>query len=138
MGNSDSIRWQQRHDNFGKVLTQLEAACSMESYSDLERAGLVQMFEFSFELGWKTLKDLLTFGGFEVTTPREVIRQAFAAELLQEADTESLLDALQKRNLLTHTYQESTAQEAERLIKLDYAPTLRRLFDQLESKRPKE
>ncbi|NQU47697.1 MAG: nucleotidyltransferase substrate binding protein [Planctomycetes bacterium] len=137
MSNSDGIRWQQCHDNFEKALERLNSACQKEEYSDLERAGLVQMFEFTFELAWKTMKDLLFFGGLTANTPREAIRQSFVAEWLSEADAEALLDALQKKNLLTHTYEAAMAVEAERLIKLNYAPALRRLFDSLQAKRPK-
>lgn len=135
MANSDEIRWQQRLENFGKALTQLEAACEQEDYSDLELAGLVQMFEFSFELTWKTLKDVLFYEGYNLNSPREVIRKAFEAEYLSEAATEDLLDALEKRNLLSHTYDENTAQEAEKLIKNHYAPVLRGIYDHLENKR---
>ena len=63
MSTTDKIRWQQRWENFGKALSQLKVACGKDDYSDLERAGLVQMFEFSFELSWKVLKDLLFFQG---------------------------------------------------------------------------
>jgi len=138
MSNTDEIRWQQRHDNFRKALAQLTAACVKEKYSDLERAGLVQVFEFTFELAWKTLKDLLFYEGFAAQSPREVLRQAFASEYLDEAETETLLDALTKRNLLSHTYRDGVAQEAERLIKKNYAPALSRLFDTLQAKRPPE
>jgi len=136
MSNGDPIRWQQRHDNFRKALLQLQAACDKDTYSDLERAGLVQVFQLTFELAWKTLKDLLFYEGFSVNSPREVIRQAFVSEYLAEADTETLLDALQKRNLLTHTYDEETAEEAECLIRTHYYPALRGLFDTLQGKRP--
>ena len=135
MSNSDEIRWQQRLENFQKALAQLEAACDLIEYSDLERAGLVQMFEFSFELGWKTLKDLLYYyKGHEENTPRDVIRQAFEAGYLDEGDTEMWLDALQKRNLLSHTYEEEAAEEAVKLINEKYAPMLRRAFDMLKRK----
>ncbi len=135
MSNGDPVRWQQRHDNFRKALLQLEAACDKDAYSDLERAGLVQVFQFTFELAWKTLKDLLFYEGFSVNSPREVIRQAFVSEYLAEADTATLLEALQKRNLLTHTYDEETAEEAEHLIRTHYYPALHRLFDTLQEKR---
>ena len=135
MSNSDEIRWQQRLENFGKALAQLDAACDMEDYSDLERAGLVQMFEFSFELAWKTLKDLLFYEGYDVKSPREIFRKAFEVEYLDETDAETLLDGLEKRNLLTHTYDEATAREAEDLIKNHYAPVLRRIYQLLENKR---
>ena len=135
MSNSDEIRWRQRLENFGKALKQLESACAKKEYTDLERAGLVQMFEFTFELTWKTLKDLLYYEGFDVKTPREAIRRAFDADYLDEADAESLLDGLEKRNLLCHTYEEDTAQEAVSLITERYAPVFRRVYDRLESKR---
>lgn len=135
MSNADEIRWQQRFENFTKALSQLTAACKKGEYSDLERAGLVQMFEFTFELGWKTLKDLQFYEGFTDNTPREVIRRAFEVEYLTESDTELWLDALVKRNILSHTYNENTAREAERLIVGVYHPMLRRLFDVLDKKR---
>ena len=59
MTNRDAMRWQQRLQNFGRALIRLETACAQQEYSELERAGLAQMFEFTLELAWKTLKDLL-------------------------------------------------------------------------------
>lgn len=134
MANAGELRWQQRLENFGRALAQLEAACRQDSYSDLERAGLVQLFEMTFELAWKTLKDLLYHEGFEANTPREVIRKAHSVQYLDEAETETLLDALKKRNLLSHTYDQQTADEAEELITNHYAPALRKAFDRLGNK----
>ena len=131
MGNSDEIRWRQRLDNFQQAMEQLNEACAKKDYTKLERAGLIQTFEFTFELAWKTLKDLLFYQGFNVKSPRETIRQAFEAGLLSENDAETLLDALNKRNLLTHTYQERVADEAEHLIKEHYWPALKHLADHL-------
>lgn len=135
MANSDEIRWQQRLENFGKALARLEAACNQDEYSDLERAGLVQMFEFTMELAWNTLKDLLFYEGFETKTPRETIRKSFETEYLTEEETETLLDALTKRNVLSHAYDEQTAKEAERLVKYVFAPVFRALYDRLQRKR---
>jgi nucleotidyltransferase substrate binding protein (TIGR01987 family) len=135
MANSDEIRWQQRLENFGKALAQLESACNKDEYSDLERAGLDQMFEFTMELAWNTLKDLLFYEGFDTKTPREAIRKAFEAEYLTEEETETLLDALSKRNVLSHTYEQKTAKEAERLVKDVFMPVFRALYDRLQRKR---
>lgn len=135
MSNTDEIRWQQRLANFNKAMSQLEAACEEDEYSDLERAGLVKTFEFSFELAWKTLRDLLFYEGYEENTPRDVLRRAFEAGYLDEAAAETALDALDKRNLLSHTYNEKTAQEAESLIKGRYAPMLQVLLATLNEKR---
>jgi len=44
------------------------------------------MFEFSFELVWKTFKDLLFSEGYNEKTPRSVIRRSFEVEYLTEED----------------------------------------------------
>lgn len=134
MSNTDEIRWRQRFENFGKALAQLETACAKEHYSDLELAGLVQMFQFSFELSWKVLKDLLFYEGYDMKSPRAVIRKSFELEYLNEDDTEVFLGALGKRNLLSHTYEKKMALEAERLITGQYYPLLQRLYDTLQRK----
>ena len=135
MSNTDEIRWQQRLDNFGKALSQLDEACEQDSYTNLERAGLVQTFEFSFELAWNVLKDLLFYEGYDVKVPRTVIRKSFEVDYLDEGDCEIFLDALGKRNLLSHTYQEEIALQAETLIKEQYHPMLQRLYTTLENRR---
>ncbi|MEA1923084.1 MAG: nucleotidyltransferase substrate binding protein [Pseudomonadota bacterium] len=135
MSNADEIRWQQRLENFSKAMAQLEAACNKESLSDLERAGLVQMFEFSFELAWKSLKDLLFYEGYDAKSPRATIRTSFEQEYISEDDCEIFLDALDKRNILSHTYHEEKALEAESLIRKHYFPLLRRVYNTLEKKR---
>ena len=104
MSNSDERRWQQRLDNFGTALALLTNACDRERYDDLERAGLIKTFEFSFELSWNVLKDLLFYGGHDVKVPRAVIRKSFEVDYVDESDCETLLDALDKRNLLSHSY----------------------------------
>lgn len=135
MSNADEIRWKQRLANFEKAMAQLEAACEEEDYTDLERAGLVKTFEIAFELAWKTLKDLLFYEGFEEKAPRTVLRRAFEAGYLDEAEAETVLDALDKRNLLSHTYDEKAAREAVVLIKDRYAPALRGILARLRDKR---
>ena len=135
MSNSDERRWQQRLDNFGTTLAQLTNACERERYDDLERAGLIKTFEFCFELSWNVLKDLLFYEGHEVKVPRAVIRKSFEVDYIDENDCETLLDALDKRNLLSHMYLSDVAREAEILIKERYHPVLVRLYARLDAKR---
>ena len=135
MSNSDERRWQQRLDNFGTALGQLTDACKRERYDDLERAGLIKTFEFCFELSWKVLKDLLFYEGHDEKVPRAVIRKSFEVDYIDEDGCETLLDALDKRNLLSHTYWSAVAQEAATLIKERYHPVLLRLFRTLDAKR---
>lgn len=47
------IRWQQRYSNFTKALAQLSEANELSkqrSLSRLEKQGLIQAFEFTYEL----------------------------------------------------------------------------------------
>ena len=127
MSNADEIRWRQRLENFGRALSRLNEACSQASYTDLERAGLVQTFMFTYELSWKTMMDLLFYEGHGANSPRAVIREAFQAGYLGEDDCEILLDALEKRNMLSHIYREEIALEAAAMIKERYHPALSRL-----------
>ena len=135
MSSSDERRWQQRLDNFGTALAQLTSACERERYDDLERAGLIKTFEFCFELSWNVLKDLLFYEGFDEKVPRAAIRKSFEVDYIDESDCETLLDALDKRNLLSHTYRSDAAREAESLIKERYHPVLLRLHRTLDAKR---
>ena len=94
--------------------------------SGIIRDGIIQRFEFCTELAWKTVREYLLEEGVEFrNTPKAVMREAYAAGLLDEDALWSKL--LTDRNLTSHTYNESTAQEIFGCICTDY----RRLFRQL-------
>ena len=75
---------------------------------------LIKADEFSFELSWKTLKDLLTCSGVDVGLPREVLKQAFAFELITVGQI--WIDMLEQRNRMAHTYDQRRAEQAMALI----------------------
>ena len=87
------------------------------------------------ELSWNVLKDLFFYEGHDVKVPRAVIRKSFEVDYIDEDDCETLLDALGKRNLLSHTYWSEVALEAETLIKERYHPVLLPLYRTLDAKR---
>ena len=61
----DLDRVKQRYSHFQQALARLEEAVAMKPKDRLALDGLIQRFEFSFELGWKVLKDWLNYKGFE-------------------------------------------------------------------------
>jgi nucleotidyltransferase substrate binding protein (TIGR01987 family) len=76
--------------------------------SDTLRDGVIQRFEFTFELAWKVLKARLDFEGFpEANSPRAVIKQAFQLGWL--SDEGAWLSLLDDRNQTSHTYDSATA-----------------------------
>ncbi len=132
--NNQEVRWKQRFQNFSRALVELKSGCELKSYSNLERYGLIKTFEFTFELSWKTLKDLLFFEGFDYNSPRAVIRGAFETKYISERDCEMFLEALTKRNLLVYVYEEKIALEAQESIINEYLPLLLRISDTLSKK----
>jgi nucleotidyltransferase substrate binding protein (TIGR01987 family) len=128
MTNHD-IRWKQRFQNFEKALARLQDAVATQNLSDLEKAGVIQFYEFTFELAWKTVQDYLEAQEVSVSFPRDVIKAGFKYELL---DGELWLDMLQKRNLMSHGYDEESAEIAYRLIVDTYFVAIEELFQKLQ------
>jgi hypothetical protein len=54
------VGWKQRFANFDRALALLaEASTEIAGLSMLEKEGVIQRFEYTLELGWKTIKDYL-------------------------------------------------------------------------------
>ncbi len=121
-----NIRWKQRFHNLTKAFLFLERATKQTSFNELEAAGLVQSFEFTFELTWKTLKDYLSEQAFVVLSPRDTIKQAFQSGYLK--DGHIWMEMLEQRNLLTHTYNEEQAKAATKLICETYFPAIKQAY----------
>ena len=122
----DDIRYKQRFENFEKSFLLLEQALDIEEPSIIEKAGIVQFFEITFELSWKLMKDYLSYIGYEVKSPREAIKTSFSIEIIE--DGEIWLNALADRNLTVHTYDETQADEIYRRIKFLYFKLLQELY----------
>lgn len=119
---AQDIRWQQRFSQFQKAFSLLQSAIALEHPNVIERAGLIQFFEMAFELSWKLLKDYQNAQGFNIQSPREAIKQAFQSGLIMQGH--AWMDALEDRNLTTHTYNEQTAEQVEQAIRQTYYPLL--------------
>ncbi len=127
------IHFQQRFNNFEKAFLQLKAAVDdVEHLSTLAKEGLIQRFEYTFELAWKTLKDYLESQSVDVKFPREVIKQSFQYQLLNNGDI--WMDMLEKRHLLAHTYDEQNFQLALASITRSYYPQMNALYQLLQQK----
>ena len=123
---TNDIRWRQRFDNFDRALALLREVCErgVDSLSQLEKEGAIQRFEIVFELAWKTLKDYLEEGGIIVNpvTPRSVIKEAFGAKLL--ADAQLWIDMMLHRNLLAQTYDIKVFEVVLKEVEHRYFPAL--------------
>ena len=130
------VRWQQRFQNFEKAFVFFQKAVAMKSYNSIEVGGLVQAFEFTFELGWKTIKDFLYEQGWETRFPRETIKEAFATEIIKHGH--AWIEMLEKRNELSHTYNEEVAEHAVSVIKQKYFEAIEQVYEYLKAKMPND
>ena len=133
------IRWQQRLASFERALSLLREAMlnGPAALNQLEKEGVIQRFEYCFELGWKTSKDYMEANGFvfAVVMPRQVLKEAYAAKII--ADGEAWIAMLDHRNLLSQTYSPVVFEQAVAAIQERYLPALEQLkgFMQLEAAR---
>lgn len=101
----DNTKWMNKFENFEKANAQLQKALLQKDFNDLEREGLIQRFEFTFELAWKTLQEYHACNGHEeVKGPRKVIKQAFADNLI--TDGQGWINMMESRHESVHTYNE--------------------------------
>lgn len=126
MENKD-IRWKQRFQNFEKAFTFFDDVVKKESFTPIEISGLVQVFEFTFELGWKTVKDYLYLQGIETHFPREAIKEGFQTHVIQDGHV--WMEMLEKRNELSHTYNETVARHAVDVIRGKYYPAILQVYN---------
>lgn len=129
MDEMKEIRWKQRFENFEKSFKLLEKYAQESITTDLERAGIIQFFETTFELAWKVLKDYLEAEGYMAKSPRESIKQAFQAEIIEDGHV--WMEALTKRNLTVHTYDQDLAEKLVIEIKEQFLPILSKLYNKL-------
>lgn len=109
MQNND-IRWVQRFSNFRKALAQLTKFIAKGDLNELEKQGLIQCFEYTYELAWNTLKDFYqSQAETDIQGSKDAIRLAFKRGLIENG--EAWMDMIKSRTLTSHTYNEDLADQ---------------------------
>jgi nucleotidyltransferase substrate binding protein (TIGR01987 family) len=117
------LQIEMKQADYHRALERLQSALQKEpDADDMYLDATIQRFEFCFELAWKLMKCVLDYEGIEVSSPRSSIREGWKQGMI--GDAEIWLDMQEKRNLSTHTYNESTALEVYNLIKEKYVDLL--------------
>ena len=123
-------------NNFHNAFQRLkEAIAELEksNASDVVRDGMIQRFEFTYELAWKTTKEYLEdLGITDRNSPKFVIKEAFAQKLIINEEVWLLM--LKDRNMTSHIYKEEMAEEIADRIKKLYVKELEDLLAQIGDK----
>lgn len=131
------IRWQQRFNNYRQALAQLETFFEPPALNEREQQGLIKAFEYTFELGWNTLRDLLrSQGDATLLGSRDTLREAFRLGLI--ADGEAWMLMIQDRNLTSHTDNRSTADAIAANISEHYLTCFQQLSMRLQQRLEEE
>ena len=133
---SDTPRWLHRLESYHRALSRLDDAVALmdtRALSELEQQGLIQAFEFTYELAWRLLKDYLEWqGATGLAGSRDSLREAFKAGLVP--DGHAWMAMLEDRNRSVHTYNQDTANAVVTAIRERYVghlDELARTFEQL-------
>ncbi|MDB4486168.1 nucleotidyltransferase substrate binding protein [Synechococcus sp. AH-707-B22] len=134
MADAD-MRWMQRLENYEQALATLKRAHFLAAFRplrELEQLGLIQTFEFTHELSWLILKDLLIYKGMSgISGSRDAVRQAVVRELLPAGTESTWMAMIRSRNLTSHTYNPAIAEEIKQLIFTQYGKELQNLQQEL-------
>lgn len=124
-------RWRERFEDYKKAFERMSEALDKKEFSELEKDGVIQRFEFTFELAWKTLKDYLEDQSFaDISSPKKAIRKAFESGLIGDGDV--WIEMQEDRNRMSHLYNQSESEKIFKNIKNKYAKALNDLVVALE------
>lgn len=104
----NASRLHERISEYVQAVSRLEDALRQPK-NEFIRDAVIQRFEFCFELAWKMLRLKLQDEGLAVNTPRETLQQALVAGMLADGNGWSAMQKM--RNLTSHTYDESLAEQ---------------------------
>lgn len=131
------VRWIQRFRNYSKALGQLSKFIEKKELNELEKQGLIQAFEYTYELAWNTIKDFFeNQGETGIHGSRDAFRLAFRRGLVENGQT--WMDMIKSRSLTTHTYNQEVADAIADAIFNTYYTEFARLEKTFQSLKNKE
>lgn len=127
-------RLSERIENFKKaynIFFDAIQAYNKDKNSVLIQMALIQSFEICFELAWKVLKDYLQQNGINSLLPKDVIKEAFSAEVIKNGQV--WIDMINARNSTSHEYNIDKVNVIIKNISSNYYEELQLFNEKIES-----
>ena len=129
-------RWNEKLNDFGKALIRLNEAIDESKNNPVSstlKDGVIQRFEFCYEICWKLIKYYLENEGIqEAKSPKSTFREAFKIGIIE--DGEKWIDMLNDRNLISHVHDEEVAFDIYNKIRSTYYNDMNNMYMLLKSK----
>jgi len=136
----NDIRWIQRYSNFKKACSNLNEAVELSNERELtklEKQGLIQSFEYTYELAWNTIRDFYrSKGEVDIQGSRDAFRLAFERGLIKKGQV--FMNMIKSRQLSSHTFNEETADDIYQDIVNHYFCAFQELMERLQREKTKE
>ena len=102
----------QKIENYCNAVSRLSEALAAytKNPDDVIRDGVIQRFEFTFELAWKSLREYLADQGADmngIVFSKQVFKAAYAARIID--DEQTWIAMLNSRNITSHVYDDKEA-----------------------------
>lgn len=125
-------RYRNKFENFSNAVERLREG--VQAYQEqpvkIIRDGVIQRFELTCELAWKTAREFLIDQGFtELNSPKATMRSAFSVGLID--DEQAWIALLNARNQTSHIYDDETAQKIYEQIEGEFVSLFHKLIEQL-------
>lgn len=115
MGKYEAERFELQREYFNKALDRLHEALA-ENESPFVRDSIIQRFEMTFEMAWKSLYRFLSDKGENVAAKAwDVLPVAFESQLIADAELWDQMRAY--RNDTSHEYKEAMAIEIAAFVR---------------------
>ena len=122
--------------NLTLALHSLEQFLAEPVRTNRDKAGIIQAFEFTYELAWKTFQRIAQADGLQVATPRQAFASALQMGFIPPDEDAVWLGMMQDRNLTSHTYHDNLATAIVHRVRTSYLPTLQVTVARIIAQRP--
>lgn len=121
----------QSFENLQRAIRSLELSLATPPTEERDYAGIIQSFEFTYELTWQTLKAILEDNGISAPFPRVAFEEAYKRDMIH--GNEIWKDIMEARNKTVHTYDSKLAVAMVKEIQGRFLIVFQKSFKKIET-----
>lgn len=116
------------YENFETSLKKLIEFCSLFDGSEIQMAGVIQAFEFTYEQCWKAIQKKAGQEGVVIASPKKAFQWALQNGWIKASEEAVWIQILSDRNLTSHTYRAAMAQQVSKNVMSLYLEPFKKML----------